>query len=69
MAESNEIRRINNEFHGQNERLKKDLAACQEHLQNLMKHNAYIQDEMQNILRDDEAIINVIRRKKILPSM
>jgi hypothetical protein len=30
----------------QNTRLKQDLAFCQEHLQNLLKHNAFIQEEM-----------------------
>jgi hypothetical protein len=49
-----------------NARLKKDLLFCQEHLQNLLKHNAYIQEEMENYVREDEAIINVIRRKRII---
>lgn len=35
-------------------------------MQNLLKHNAYIQEEMENYVREDEAIINVIRRKRII---
>ncbi len=66
-AESDEIRRINTDFVNQNSRLKQDLAFCQEHLQNLLKHNAFIQEEMENFVREDEAIINVIRRKRLIP--
>ena len=50
----------------QNARLKEDLTYCQEHLQNLLKHNAYIQEEMENFVREDEAIINVIRKKRLI---
>jgi hypothetical protein len=35
-------------------------------LQNLLKHNSYIQEEMENYVREDEAIINVIRRKRLI---
>jgi len=35
----------------------------------LLKHNAYIQEEMENYVREDEAIINVIRRKRVIPSL
>lgn len=67
--ESDEIRRINQDFSNQNTRLKQDLAHCQDHLQNLLKHNAFIQEEMENFVREDEAIINVIRRKRIIPAL
>jgi len=49
--------------------MKRDLANCHEHLQNLLKHNAYIQEEMENHVREDETIMNVMRKKKILPSV
>jgi hypothetical protein len=45
------------------------LGNCQEHLNNLLKHNAYIQEQMENYVREDEAIINVIRRKRVLPAL
>lgn len=45
------------------------MANCQEHLNNLLKHNAYIQEEMENYVREDEAIINVIRRKRVVPAL
>lgn len=66
--ESEEIRRINHDFTNQNARLKQDLANCQEHLQNVLKHNAFIQEEMEKFVREDEAIIGIIRRKKLIPS-
>jgi uncharacterized protein YbcV (DUF1398 family) len=65
--ESGEIHRINQDFMNQNARLKQDLIYCQEHLQNILKHNAFIQEEMENYVREDEAIINVIRRKRLIP--
>jgi hypothetical protein len=65
-GDSNEIHRINEDFLDKNAKLKKDLLYCQEHLQNLLKHNAYIQEEMENYVREDEAIISVIRRKRVL---
>jgi FtsZ-binding cell division protein ZapB len=43
LTESNEIKHINGDFFKQNSKLKEDLAFCQEHLQNLLKHNAFIQ--------------------------
>jgi len=46
--------------------MKKDLLACQSHLENLLQHNAFIQEQMDNILREDEAIVSIIRRKKIV---
>lgn len=49
--ESEEIRRVNQDFTTQNSKLKGDLASCQEHLSNLLKHNAYIQEEMENYVR------------------
>ena len=45
------------------------LAGKEEHLQNLLKHNAYIQEEMENYVREDEAIINIIRRKRLIPAL
>lgn len=66
-GDSGEILRINEDFADKNAKLKKDLLYCQEHLQNLMKHNAFIQEEMENYVREDEAIISVIRRKRLLP--
>jgi hypothetical protein len=65
-SESSQILKINTDFSTQNARLKADLAFCQEHLQNLLKHNAYIQEEMENYVREDEAIINVIRKKRLI---
>ena len=38
-------------------------------MNNLLKHNAYIQEEMENYVREDEAIINVIRRKRVIPAL
>ena len=32
----------------------------------MLKHNAYIQEEMENFVREDEAIINVIRKKRLI---
>ena len=49
-----------------NTRMKEDLSACQDHLQNLLKHNAFIQQQMENYVKEDEAIINIIRKKRIL---
>jgi hypothetical protein len=68
-TESQEVRRINQDFASQNAKLKQDLAHCQDHLQNLLKHNAYIQEEMENYVREDEAIISVIRKKRVIPSL
>lgn len=65
-AESSHIIKVNTEFATQNAKMKADLAYCQEHLQNLLKHNTYIQEEMENYVREDEAIINVIRRKRLI---
>lgn len=66
-GDSGEIHRINEDFVDKSAKLKKDLLYCQEHLQNLIKHNAFIQEEMENYVREDEAIISVIRRKKLFP--
>lgn len=52
-GDSNEINRINEDFVDKNTKLKKDLLYCQEHLQNLIKHNAFIQEEMENYVRED----------------
>lgn len=41
-----------------------DLAKCEAHLQNLMKYNAQIQEELEKYLREDEEIIAVLRRKR-----
>lgn len=68
-TESQEVRRINQDFASQNAKIKQDLAHCQDHLQNLLKHNAYIQEEMENYVREDEAIISVIRKKRVIPSL
>jgi FtsZ-binding cell division protein ZapB len=43
-SESDQIHKINLNFVSDNTKLKEDLAYCQEHLQNLLKHNAYIQE-------------------------
>lgn len=65
-TESGEIDSINQEYTGKNGQMKKDLAGCQDHLENLVRHNALIQEEMENILREDEAIISIIRRKRVI---
>jgi hypothetical protein len=49
-----------------NNRMKQDLTACREHLQNLIKHNAFIQQQMEHFVKEDEAIIATIRKKRIL---
>ena len=46
-----------------------DLNKCQVHLQNLLKHNAYIQEELEKYLREDEHVISIIRRKRALPGI
>jgi uncharacterized protein YbcV (DUF1398 family) len=66
-AGSAHIKQVNQDFFTMNEKLKQDLVHCQEHLQNLLKHNAFIQDEMENFVREDDAIISVIRRKRLFP--
>ena len=65
-SESDHVGKVNQDYASQNARLKEDLACCQEHLQNLLKHNAYIQEEMENFVREDEAIISVIRKKRLI---
>ena len=46
--------------------MKKDLMGCQDHLENLVRYNAVFQEEMENILREDEAIMGIIRRKRVI---
>lgn len=43
----------NHEFNQYNDQLEKDLTKCQIHLQNLMKYNAQIQEELEKYLRED----------------
>lgn len=54
----------NNEYNRYNQQMSQDLAKCEAHLQNLMKYNAQIQEELEKYLREDEQIIAVLRRKR-----
>lgn len=41
----------NREINQQNEMMKRDLSRCQEHLENLLKQNVFLQQSMDNYLR------------------
>ena len=66
--EIHELENANKDYENQNAQLERDHEKCQAHLQNLMRHNAFIQEELEKYLREDEQIMAVIRKKRILPT-
>lgn len=49
--ESAEIEMANREITQQNDLMKRDMIRCQEHLENLLKQNLYLQQSMDNYVR------------------
>lgn len=66
--EVDEINQANDDYARQNDQLKKDYDKCQIHLENLMKNNVFIREELEKYLREDEQAISVLRKKR-LPSL
>lgn len=51
--ETRKYREANKDYENYNAEMRKDLAKCQAHYQNLLKYNAHIQEELEKYLRED----------------
>ena len=48
--------------------MKKDYEKCQIHLENVMKQNALMREELEKCLKEDDQVIATLHRKRIMPS-
>ena len=58
----------NDRLRESNRALAEDIASASAHMENLSHMNHLLRGEMEEQLRQDEAIIAILRRKRLIPS-